>query len=858
MVDTQRSRIGTYSAMWSVLRHDVPASVVVFLVAVPLSLGIAVASGAPLVAGLVAAVVGGVVAGALGGSAIQVSGPAAGLSLIVAELVHTYGWPATCMITLMAGLLQLAFGLLRVARAALAVSPAVVHGMLAGVGVVIALAQLHIVLGGTPQRSALENIAELPAQIVDNHGHAVAVGVLTVTVLAVWPRLPRLRAVPSPLAALLIAAAVASVAGWEVTRIDLSGLDEWAAPVWPQGDWHGIAGAVLLVAVLAAVESLLCSVATDRMHNGPRGDLDRELIGQGAANTISGALGGLPIAGVIVRSTANARAGARSRWSAILHGVWVLVFALAFGWAITLIPMEALAALLVSIGVQMVNVGHVRNLRGHGEIPVYAVAMGGVVLLGLAEGVLLGLGLAALLALRRLTRISVHVDREPDDRWHVAVTGSLTFLGVPRLVDALRAVPAGATVDMELNVDFMDHAAFEALHTWRQEHERGGGVVEIDEVHDEWYAAAVSGARVFPVKSPPRVPYGWWLPWGHRRRDRSGRSLGLGLDGQAMPQLLAGTREFHRRTAPLVKPILTRMAARQSPTHLFITCADSRVIPSLITASGPGDLFTVRNIGNLVPRHRLAPPDDSVAAAIEYATGVLGVQTITVCGHSGCGAMSALLNAEVDPDTMPGLSRWLRHGGRSLARFHGAPVTGLATHPAGPRPLSVTPPGNVTLTRPGTGTGGPPGVVVGPPGATAPPGTTAAPPAAATGAPSGGLSAVSLAGTAGSPGGPGGIAAVPPVGAAGATLASAHGGPVAGQTPLDRLCRINVLQQLDNLMTYPVVSRLVADGRLELVGLYFDIASARVEILDREAPGREPFRPGRTACAGGETASSAR
>ena len=151
----------------------------VFLVAVPLSLGIAVASGAPLVAGLIAAVVGGVVAGALGGSALQVSGPAAGLSLVVAELVQAYGWRATCMITLLAGALQLAFGLLRVARAALAVSPAVVHGMLAGVGVVIALAQLHIVLGGSPQSSAVENLKGLPAQILDNHGHAVAVGVVS-------------------------------------------------------------------------------------------------------------------------------------------------------------------------------------------------------------------------------------------------------------------------------------------------------------------------------------------------------------------------------------------------------------------------------------------------------------------------------------------------------------------------------------------------------------------------------------------------------------------------------------------------------------------------------------------------------
>ena len=200
----------TDSSALSTLRHDVPASLVVFLVAVPLSLGVAMASGAPLAAGLIAAVVGGIVAGALGGSAVQVSGPAAGLSLVVADLVQTYGWRATCMITLLAGAVQLLLGVFRAARAALAVSPAVVHGMLAGVGVVIALSQLHIVLGGSPQRSALANLIELPRQLAELHGHKIAVGLLTIGVLAVWLRMPKpVKAVPAPLAALLIASASA-------------------------------------------------------------------------------------------------------------------------------------------------------------------------------------------------------------------------------------------------------------------------------------------------------------------------------------------------------------------------------------------------------------------------------------------------------------------------------------------------------------------------------------------------------------------------------------------------------------------------------------------------------------------------
>ena len=132
----------------AVLRYDVPASLVVFLVAVPLSIGIAVASGAPVMAGLIAAVIGGILAGLLGGSPLQVSGPAAGLTVVVAELVAQFGWRVTCLITVAAGVLQVGLGLSRIARQALAISPVVVHAMLAGIGITIALQQIHVLLGG--------------------------------------------------------------------------------------------------------------------------------------------------------------------------------------------------------------------------------------------------------------------------------------------------------------------------------------------------------------------------------------------------------------------------------------------------------------------------------------------------------------------------------------------------------------------------------------------------------------------------------------------------------------------------------------------------------------------------------------
>ncbi|GAB7044372.1 MULTISPECIES: SulP family inorganic anion transporter [Catenuloplanes] len=642
-------------------RGDFGASLVVVLIAVPLSLGIAVASGAPLVAGLISAVVGGIVGGLIGGSAVQVSGPAAGLTVIVAGLVQAYGWAATCAIVAAAGVLQLLLGLFRVARAALAVSPAVIHGMLAGVGVVIALSQLHIVLGGTPQSSALDNLIELPGQLIRNHTLTVATGLLTLAVLIAWPRLPtRARVIPAPLAAIAAGTGVAAVLGWDVARVDLPAdpLGALVTPQWPDGSWTSIAGAVIAVALVASVESLLCAVAVDRLHDGRRVNLDRELAGQGAANLTAGLLGGLPVAGVIVRSTANAKAGARSRRSTVMHGVWVLALALAAAPAIELIPLGALAALLVAIGVQMVNLAHMRGVHQHGELPVYLLTMAGVVALGLFEGVLIGLGCALLLTIRRLASIHVRVTPELDGSVRVAVDGSLTFLSVPALTRALTAVPARAVVDLSLNIDFMDHAGVTAIDDWRTGYERAGGTVRIDEMLEQWYAPGKSGLPRPVRRTPPVRNRAAWHP------------LATTLSGRR--QLEEGTEEYQSKVAPLVRPLLSELAHGQRPTQLFITCADSRLVPNMITSSGPGDLFTVRNVGNLVPRHGEADPNDSTIAAIEYALAVLPIRTITVCGHSACGAMDALLTPG-SAGNMPYLSGWLRHGSHSLDRLSSRP-----------------------------------------------------------------------------------------------------------------------------------------------------------------------------------------
>ncbi len=404
------------------MRYDVPASLVVFLVALPLSLGIAIASDAPALAGLIAAIVGGLVAGALGGSPLQVSGPAAGLTVIVAGLIAEFGWAVTCGITVCAGLLQIVFGLTKAGRAALAISPMVVHAMLAGIGITIALQQFHVLLGGESHSSAWRNLVDLPMQIGEAYGAGIVIGLMVIAILLAWRWAPpAVRRIPGPLVAIVVASLAAMVFAPGVPRIDLNGslIDALQLPGLPEGNWGGFAVGVLTVALIASVESLLTAVAVDRMQTGPRSNLNRELVGQGAANMVSGAIGGLPITGVIVRSSANVAAGAKTRASAMLHGLWVLVFALPFAGLATQIPMTALAGLLIVIGVQLVKITHIQTARRTGDLSVYVVTVLGVIFLNLLNGVLLGLGLSILLTVWRVRHTKVTAEATDENQWQV-------------------------------------------------------------------------------------------------------------------------------------------------------------------------------------------------------------------------------------------------------------------------------------------------------------------------------------------------------------------------------------------------------------------------------------------------------
>ncbi|MFI9048592.1 SulP family inorganic anion transporter [Streptomyces sp. NPDC053427] len=467
-------------------RADFTASIVVFLVAVPLCVGVAVASGVPAELGLVTGIVGGLLTGLLPGSSLQVSGPAAGLTVLVFEAVKEYGIGALGALVLAAGALQLAMGALRLGRWFRAISVAVVQGMLAGIGLVLIAGQLYALTDAKAPGSGLANLGSLPGLVTATAVSgpaltALAIGATTIAVLVLWPRWRRAaRILPAPLAAVALATTAVWALDLPVARVRVSGLLE---AIQPPGladlgrlTEIGVIGTVLAFALIASAESLFSAAAVDRLHDGPRTEYDRELMAQGAGNAVCGLLGALPMTAVIVRSAANVQAGARTKVSRVLHGGWLLLFAAAFPAALGVVPVAALAGVLVHAGWKLIPLRDLRPMwREHrGEAVVLLVTAIAIVTVNMFEGVLIGLLLAVAKTAWETSHVHLEID-DPEGEGPVVVRalGNATFLRLPKLLDQLEALPRDRDVELDLSgLRHLDHACGAALTNWAEQHRR--------------------------------------------------------------------------------------------------------------------------------------------------------------------------------------------------------------------------------------------------------------------------------------------------------------------------------------------------------------------------------------------------
>ncbi|MEU1125927.1 SulP family inorganic anion transporter [Streptomyces sp. NPDC005899] len=469
------------------LRHDLAASIVVFLVALPLCVGVAVASGVPAELGLITGIVGGIVTGLMRGSSLQVSGPAAGLTVLVFEAVQAFGLAALGVIVLASGLLQLAMGALRLGRWFRAISVSVVEGMLAGIGLVIIAGQLYAAAGLEAPASGLGKVAGLPGILAEAAGStavltSLALGAGTVAVLLLWPRMPgRVRAVPGALAAVVLATLASTAFGLPVATVQVRGLLDAVqlpgADALGQLTSLGVLGTVLAFTLIASAESLFSAAAVDRLHDGPRTRYDKELMAQGTGNAVCGLLGALPMTAVIVRSSANVHAGARTKASRVMHGVWLLLFAALLPTALGIVPLPALAGILVHAGWKLIPLRTVVALwRGHrGEVLVLVVTAVAIVTVNMFEGVLIGLALSVAKTAWDASHITLDVDDEEPGPVRARLSGNATFLRLPKILDSLEALPQDRPIELDLGgLTHLDHACRAALENWAARHSAPG------------------------------------------------------------------------------------------------------------------------------------------------------------------------------------------------------------------------------------------------------------------------------------------------------------------------------------------------------------------------------------------------
>lgn len=512
------------------LRQDVPAGVVVFFVAVPLCLGIALASGAPLFSGLIAGIIGGLLVGALSGSPLGVSGPAAGLAVIVFDAIAKLGsYQAFLVAVVLAGLLQVLLGALRAGVLGYFFPSAVIKGMLAGIGLLIILKQIPHAVGWDPdpigemsfsQPDGENTLNELPLALHHVHRSAVLVAMLALAVLILWDKVLVRRGrffqvVQGPLVAVAIGIAFQALAqrffpGWALESEHLvsvpvaRGLSEIGSLFTPP-DWSALGnGAIystaVVMAIVASIETLLCVEATDKLDPHRRvTHKNRELLAQGAGNIASGLIGGLPVTQVIVRSSANIQSGGQTRLATIVHGLLLALFVFALPGVLNLIPLSVLAAILLVVGYKLAKPALFADMfrQGWTQFVPFFVTIVGMLFTDLLSGVLMGLGLALLVILTRSYRNALFLHYEEVDgsggppRIRMRLAEDVNFLNRGAIVRQLADIPDGArvTIDMSHCVS-VDHDVLEAIEEFEKSAEERG--IQLEVLHQSKRAATAA------------------------------------------------------------------------------------------------------------------------------------------------------------------------------------------------------------------------------------------------------------------------------------------------------------------------------------------------------------------------------
>ena len=630
-----------------------------FLVALPLCLGIALASNAEPFSGLLAGIVGGIVVGLLSRSHTSVAGPAAGLTGIVAAQIAALGsFDAFLLAVVLAGVIQIAIGLARGGFIAAFIPSSVIKGLLAAIGVILILKQIPHVLGHDTdpegdmafQQPDHENtFSELLAIVGDLHPGAAAIGLLSIALLVFWDRCKPLKksVVPAPLVIVVLGIGLSELfrqlgGVWIIQPGHLvkvpvaASLAEFQGflqlPDFTQWKNSAVYVAAFTIAIVASLETLLNLEAVDKIDPRQRtSPPSRELVAQGIGNVIVGLIGGIPITSVIVRSSVNINAGGRTKLATVVHGLLMLVCVVLLPSLLNLIPLSCLAAILLVTGLKLASPALVRQMWNAGSnqfIPFIATVVS-IVLTDLLTGILIGLAISIGFILRSNLRRPMRRILEKHlggDVMHIELASQVSFLNRAALDQALNEIPRGGHVLLDAShTSYIDPDVLGLIRDYRDHTAPARGVKvsllgfrEKYHLEDEIQYVDYSDATLQNRLTPEEVLQ--VFKDGHERF-RTGRRL---------------TRDLGRQ--------VNATAVGQYPLAVVLSCIDSRTPIELLFDLGLGDIFSVRIAGNIT--------SEKVLGSIEYSCAVAGARLILVMGHTRCGAVTAAVDFACAPENV--------------------------------------------------------------------------------------------------------------------------------------------------------------------------------------------------------------
>ncbi len=630
------------------LRQDLTGGIVVFLVALPLCLGIALASGAPPISGLIAGIIGGLVIGSLSGSHTSVSGPAAGLTTIVASQIANLGsFEAFLLAVFVGGIVQVTLGLSRAGSLSSFFPSSVIKGLLAAIGIILILKQIPHLVGhdsdpegemSFAQPDDHNTFSELLSLITgDIHLGATIVGVGSLLLLLFWNRISVLKKsiLPAPLVVVLFGVLLHGLLAhlsdtWAIGKTHLvqipfadpndAGFGFLRFPDWSQLVNPAIYIGGITIAVVASLETLLNLEAVDKIDPQRRtSPASRELLAQGAGNMLAGLIGGLPTTSVIIRSSVNVNIGAKTKLSTIFHGLLLVLSVLFFPVYLNMIPLAALAAILLATGFKLASPKLFVQIWREGpyQFLPFVATLVSIVFTDLLIGILVGLAVSVVFILRSNFSRPVRTVTENHlngEVVHLQLANQVTFLNRASVGKILKQLPPGTNLLIDgSDSDFIDPDVLSLIREFR---------TEIAPVHH--ISVNLRGfRRKYQLEDTTEF------------ETHSTSELQMQLTPREVLDILRdGNRRFyanHRLFRDLNR-LVKATSEEPNPLAVVLSGIDSRVSPEVLFDLGIGDIVGVRVAGNVTGEQALA--------SIEYAVQVSGVRLVVVLGNTRCEAVS--------------------------------------------------------------------------------------------------------------------------------------------------------------------------------------------------------------------------